>query len=59
MAERRRQLEETAQVLRSRLSQLRNRRVSDIQRPMHEVAVAAVRASLTQVGQQLTRISLY
>ena len=57
MTERRRRLEETARILRSRLKELRRQRPDASQRPMHEVAVAAVRSALTQVGQQLVRIA--
>lgn len=54
---RRRQLEETARILRSRLAELEARRVSERERPIHEVAVLAVRASLSDVGQQLSRMA--
>ncbi len=57
MAEERKRLEETAKLLRSRLEELQRRQVTEIERPMHEVAVAAVRATLTQVGHQLQRIA--
>lgn len=57
MAIRRRQLEETARVLRSRLAELQARHVSERERPIHEVAVLAVRASLSDVGQQLMRLA--
>ncbi len=57
MAEQRKRLLETARFLRGRLRDLEERRVTEIERPMYEVAVLAVRASLTDVGQQLTRIS--
>ncbi|MGE0706735.1 MAG: hypothetical protein AB7N76_05980 [Planctomycetota bacterium] len=57
MAEQRRRLEETARVLRGRLQDLERRRVSDVERPMHEVALVAVRAALTEVGRDLTRLA--
>ncbi len=57
MAEERRRLEETARVLRSRLTELEQRKVSELERPIHEVALAAVRATLTQVGHQLQRLA--
>lgn len=57
MITRRRQLEETARVLRSRLSELETRRVSERERPIHEVALLAVRATLSDVGQQLSRLA--
>lgn len=53
--ERRRRLEETARILRSRLRHLSSQQPSPSQRPMHEVAVSAVRNSLTEVGRQLAR----
>lgn len=56
MFARRRQLEETARVLRGRLAELEARRVTERERPIHEVAVLAVRASLSDVGQQLSRL---
>lgn len=57
MSSRRRQLEETARVLRSRLAELEARHVNDRERPIHEVAVLAVRATLSDVGQQLMRLA--
>jgi len=57
MGERKKRLEESARVLRVRLSDLQRKRVSDHERPMHEVALAAVRTALTDVGQQLTRLA--
>tara|TARA_B100000965_G_scaffold171286_1_gene143012 strand:- start:125 stop:355 length:231 start_codon:yes stop_codon:yes gene_type:complete len=57
MGEQRKRLEESARVLRVRLSDLQRKRVSEHERPMHEVALAAVRTALTDVGQQLTRIA--
>ena len=59
MGERRKRLEETASMLRSRLSELRAQRVNEMNRPMHEVAVQALRASLTEVGHQLSRLGVY
>ena len=54
MVEKRRRLEETARFLRSRLVDLERQRVSETERPMHEVALLAVRDTLTQVGRQLS-----
>ena len=59
MSERRRRLQQTARLLRLRLSELQTETVTELRRPMHEVAVSAVRANLTQVGQQLTRLAIY
>ena len=59
MGERRKRLQETARMLRSRLSDLQTESVNELNRPMHEVAVRAVRNSLTQVGHQLTRLAIY
>jgi hypothetical protein len=39
------------------LSELQQRPVDDHDRPIHEVAVLAVRASLSDVGQQLARLA--
>ena len=55
MTERRRRLEETARILRSRLRHLSNQHPEANQRPIHDVAVKAVRSSLTEVGRQLSR----
>jgi len=57
MAKDRERLLETAKLLRSRLQELEGRRVTDVERPMHEVALDAIRSTLTQVGQQLTRLA--
>ena len=57
MAEKRRRLEETARILRSRLCELESRPVTEHDRPIHEVAVLAVRATLSDVGQQLARLA--
>ncbi len=59
MSEQRRRLQETATMLRLRLSELQTEPVTELRRPMHEVAVQAVRANLTEVGQQLSRIAIY
>ncbi|MBL4847906.1 MAG: hypothetical protein JKY65_20515 [Planctomycetes bacterium] len=55
MTERRLRLEETARILRSRLRHLSTQTPRPHQRPMHDVAVTAVRHSLTEVGRQLSR----
>ena len=57
MGEQRKRLEESARILRVRLSDLQRKRVSEHERPMHEVALAAVRTALTDVGQQLSRLA--
>ncbi len=57
MAERRRRLEESARVLRSRLEELRTREVRDVERSIHEVALQAVRSELTVVGHALSRMA--
>lgn len=59
MGARRKRLEDTAKLLRSRLSELRSATVNEHERPMHEVAVLAVRQTLTQVGHQLARLAVY
>lgn len=56
MAERKRRLEESARVLRSRLDDLEGQAVAERDRPMHEVALLAVRSALTDVGRQLSRL---
>ena len=55
MAERRKRLEESARILRLRLDELHARPVTEVDRPMHEVALDAVRRALTDVGRPLTR----
>jgi hypothetical protein len=57
MGERKKQLEETARLLRSRLVDLQRQRVNEVERPMHEVALCAVRSELTLVGRHLVRIA--
>ena len=59
MAEQRKRLEETARVLRVRLNELeqRGRQLEEVDRPIYEVALQAVRRSLTDVGRQLVRIA--
>lgn len=59
MGERRKRLQETARMLRTRLSDLERSAVTELNRPMHEVAVKAVRTSLTEVGHELTRLAVY
>lgn len=53
--ERHRRLIETARILRSRLRDLSSKQPEPSRRPMHEVAVSAVKNSLTEVGRQLAR----
>lgn len=57
MVERRKRLEESARVLRQRLSDLERRPVQEVERPMWEVAIRAVRETLTEVGHELARIA--
>lgn len=59
MAEERKRLEETARVLRLRLNELeqRGRQLEEVDRPIYEVALQAVRSSLTDVGRQLVRMA--
>ncbi len=59
MAEERTRLEETARVLRLRLNELeqRGRQLEEVDRPIYEVALQAVRSSLTDVGRQLVRMA--
>lgn len=57
MSERRKQLEETARVLRDRLSHLTAASPPPHERPMHDVAVAAVRGQLSEVGYALMRLA--
>lgn len=55
MNDRSRRLTQSARLLRVRLYDLQTKKPSELQRPMHEVAVRAVREELTKVGRQLTR----
>lgn len=57
--ERKQRLEETARMLRLRLNELetRSRTISEVDRPINEVAMLAVRNTLTDVGQQLVRMA--
>ena len=57
MANERKNLEETARVLRSRIQELCERPVDETQRPMQEVAMIALRGELTKVGRQLTLLA--
>lgn len=57
MAEERERLLESARLLRSRLRELEDRHVTEVERPIHEVALDAIRQTLTQVGQQLARLA--
>jgi len=56
MSERRKRLEDTARVLRDRLKTLSCETPPPHQRPMHDVALQAVRGHLTEVGRQLARL---
>jgi hypothetical protein len=57
MTEQRKDLEDSANALRSRLNQMEGKRdLSDLERPIHEVGVLAVRAELTKVGRKLDRL---
>ncbi len=58
MTERRRHLEESARLLRQRLTDLERKPVQEHERPIHQVAIEAVRATLTEIGQQLNRLAL-
>ena len=51
-------LEDSARLLRVRLQDLEQhgRQVSEVERPVHEVATRAVREELTKVGRQLERL---
>jgi len=59
MNERKKQLTNSARLLQVRLRDLEcksQKGVSDVRRPMHQVAVKAVRDELTNVGRQLKRM---
>lgn len=58
MTERRRELEESARLLRQRLADLERTPVPEHERSIHQVAIEAVRATLTEIGQQLNRLAL-
>lgn len=58
MTERRRHLEESARLMRQRLSDLEKKPVKDHDRPIRAVALDAIRATLTEIGQQLNRLAL-
>lgn len=55
MNDRNRRLTQSARLLNVRLRELQIKKPSELQHPMHEIAVLAVRKELTKVGQQLTR----
>ncbi len=57
MAERRRRLEESARLMRQRLTDLERGVVTEHERPIREVAIAAVRANLSEIGRELSRIA--
>ena len=58
MTEQRQNLEDSARLLRVRLQDLeqKGRDISDVNRPVHEVATRAVKEELTKVGRQLQRL---
>ena len=58
MTDRRKNLEDSARLLRVRLQDLEHnkRNVPDIDRPAHEVATRAVKDELTNVGRQLQQL---
>ena len=58
MTDKRKNLEDSARLLRVRLNDLENqqRTVSEINRPATEVATNAVREELTKVGRELRRM---
>jgi hypothetical protein len=58
MINRRKDLEDSARLLRVRLSNLEDRRqtVPEVDRPANEVATDAIRAELSKVGLQLKRM---
>ncbi|MCA8923016.1 MAG: hypothetical protein KDD82_14470 [Planctomycetes bacterium] len=57
MSQRLKRLEETARVLRDRLQSLSSETPPPHRRPMHDVAVAAVRGQLSEVGRELARLA--
>jgi hypothetical protein len=44
--------------MRQRLTDLQTQRVPEHERPMHEIALNAVRTALTEIGRELSRLSL-
>jgi hypothetical protein len=58
MTEQRRVLEESARLMRQRLTDLERKPVKEHERPIREVALDAIRATLTEIGQQLNRLAL-
>jgi NADH:ubiquinone oxidoreductase subunit D len=58
MSEKRKHLEESARIMRQRLTELERRPVAEHERPIRQVALEAIRATLTEIGQQLNRLAL-
>lgn len=58
MTEKRKHLEESARLVRQRLVELEKKPVAEHERPIREVALDALRATLTEIGQQLNRLAL-
>lgn len=58
MTERRRHLEESARLMRQRLTDLERTPVKEYERPIRAVALDAIRATLTEIGQQLNRLAM-
>lgn len=57
MSEKKKRLEESARLLRQRLTDLESNKPHETQRPMWEVAVQAVRECLSDVGRDLARMA--
>ena len=53
----RKELEQSARLLRERLNELESRPITELDRPVHEVALQALRESLTRIGRQLALLS--
>lgn len=51
--EQRKRWKESVRMLKMRLQALEAKRVEEIDRPMHEVAIKDLRAQLTELGRQL------
>ena len=56
MKSRRETLNDSARLLQVRLRELEQKKVTETQRPMREVAVQAVREELTNVGRKLSQL---
>lgn len=52
----RKNLEDSARLLRVRLQDLEHKQVSENDRPAHQVAQMAIREELTRVGRELRRL---